>query len=315
MGIAEQKITEKYAVYLGDCIETMKDFNTDMIDLSIYSPPFGGLYHYSSSERDLSNADSYGDFFEHYRFAVREIFRITKQGRCTAVHCSDIPSGNSGCDHLIDLPGDIIKLHEEEKFQFIARHCIWKDALMVRNRTMQKNLTHKTIVDDSAYGGVASADYVLIFRKKGQNKIPISHPNGFTVYHGSKEIPEDIIRFKNYQGSQTKNKYSHWIWRKYASSIWDDVRPGVVLPFQKSRDEDDEKHVHPLQLDIINRTIILRSNIDEVVFTPFMGVGSEVFCAVQNGRKGIGIELKESYYKQALLNLENVKSETGRLYD
>jgi len=307
MAIIDQVTTKNYSLINGDCIEAMKDMPDESIHLSCYSPPFGGLYHYSSSERDLSNCDSYEDFFKHYNFVIKELNRITKKGRCTAVHCMDVPSGNSGGDHLRDFPGDIIRAHEKEGFDWIARHCIWKEPLTVRNRTMQKNLAHKTVVDDSIYCGVASADYLLIFRKKGDNEIPISHPTGLSFYAGERKIPEDVLKFKNYKGNQIENRYSHWIWRQYASSFWDDVRLDHVLPFKQSRDEDDEKHVHPLQLDVINRVIILRTNPNEIVFTPFMGIGSEVYGAVINGRKGIGVELKESYYKQAIMNLKNAK--------
>lgn len=304
MGVIDQKITDNCAIYNGDCIEVMKDMKNGTIDLSVYSPPFCGLYHYSSSERDLSNADSYDDFFDHYRFVVKELFRLTKPGRCTAVHCMDTPSGNGGSDHLVDFPGDIIRLHEKEGFHYIARHCIWKEPLTVRNRTMQKNLAHATVVKDAVYCGVASADYLLIFRKKGENAIPISHPLGLNVYHGERKIPEDLLRYKNYKGKQTENRYSHWIWRQYASSFWDDIRLDNVLKYKGGRDEDDEKHVHPLQLDVINRVIVLRSNPNDVILTPFMGVGSEVYGAVASGRKGIGIELKPSYYQQAIKNIE-----------
>jgi len=232
----------------------------------------------------------------------------------------DTPSGNSGKDHLIDFPGDIIRLHSECGFDFVARHCIWKEPLAVRNRTMQKSLAHKTIVDDSVYCGVASADYLLIFRKKGVNETPVSHAEGLGCYHGEREIPEELLRFKHYKGKQTENRYSHWVWRQYASSFWDDIRIDNVLKYKEGRDEEDEKHVHPLQLDVINRVIVLRSNPGEVVLTPFMGVGSEVYGAVCSGRKGIGIELKPSYYNQAVKNLklahiENNKAEAKLIDD
>jgi DNA modification methylase len=311
MAIENQEITNDYALYNGDCIEVMNDMPDESIHLSVYSPPFGGLYHYSSNDRDLSNADSYDDFFNHYRFVVKELNRITKPGRCTAVHCMDTPSGNSGSDHLIDFPGDIIRLHEEEGFHYIARHAIWKEPLAVRLRTMQKNLAHATLVKDSINCGVASADYLLVFRKKGDNEIPVAHPTGLDYYAGEREIPANIMKFKNYEGNQIENIYSHWIWRQYASSFWDDIRIDHVLKFKEGTKklpgaEDDEKHVHPLQLDVINRVVVLRSNPGETVFTPFMGVGSEVYGAVLNDRKGIGVELKESYYNQAIKNLLHV---------
>ena len=307
MGVKNQVITDDYAIYNGDCIAVMTDMRPESVGLSVYSPPFCGLYHYSSSELDLSNSDSYDDFFTHYRYVVQGLSRLTMPGRCTAVHCMDTPSGNSGSDHIIDFPGDIIRLHESEGFIYIARHCIWKEPLAVRNRTMQKNLAHKTCVEDSIYCGVASADYLLIFRKKGENAIPVAHPTGLQEYYGEREIPADILHLKNYKGKQTENLYSHWIWRQYASSFWDDIKIDRVLQYKGARTEDDEKHVHPLQLDVINRVVIMRSNPGETVFTPFMGVGSEVYGAVINDRKGIGVELKESYYNQAVKNMKQAK--------
>jgi DNA modification methylase len=317
MAIIDQEITDRYALYNGDCMEVMASMPTESIHLSIYSPPFGGLYHYSSNDRDLSNCRDYDQFFEHYAFVVRELSKLTRPGRMTAVHCMDVPSGNCGTDHLIDFPGDIIRLHQKEGFQYIARYSVWKEPLGVRNRTMAKNLAHKTIVDDSSRCSVASADYLLVFRRRGENKIPIRHPHGLTYYAGERKMPADILKYKGYVGNQIENRYSHWIWRQYASAFWDDVRIGRVLPFKQSKDQDDEKHVHPLQLDVIERVIILWSNPGEVVFTPFMGVGSEVFGAVQAKRLGIGVELKPSYYRQALANipfaLKDESSENGIL--
>ena len=215
----------------------------------------------------------------------------------------DVPSGNSGRDYLVDFPGDIIRLHEKQGFGYIARYSVWKEPLGVRNRTMAKNLAHKTIVDDSSLCTVAAADYLLVFRKKGNNPVPIAHPEGLLTYAGEREIPPELLRFKGWKGNQIENRYSHWIWRQYASAFWDDVRIGRVLPFQEAKDEEDEKHVHPLQLDVIERCLILWSNPGETVFTPFMGVGSEVYGAIVNGRKGIGVELKPTYFQQAVKNI------------
>lgn len=304
--VDDQIITDDYAIYLGDCIEVMAGLPDKTVHLSVYSPPFGGLYHYSSSEKDLSNCNDYEQFFDHYDFVVKELFRLTLPGRMTAVHCMDVPSGNSGTDYLIDFPGDIIRLHEKIGFRYIARYAVWKEPLGVRNRTMAKNLAHKSIVDDSSRCSVASADWLLVFRKKGQNSVPISHPNGLIEYYGERPIPADLIKYRGYKGNQIENRYSHWIWRQYASAFWDDVRISNVLPFKESKDEEDEKHIHPLQLDVINRCIVLWSNPGEVVLTPFMGVGSEVYCAVERGRKGIGAELKRSYYNQAAKNLQSL---------
>lgn len=308
MAVIEQKITDNYALYNGDCVEAMQAMPDQSIHLSIYSPPFGGLYHYSSSERDLSNCRDYDQFFEHYAFVVRELARLTMPGRMTAVHCMDVPSGNSGTDHLIDFPGDIIRLHEKEGWHYIARYAIWKEPLAVRNRTMAKNLTHKSIVDDSSRCSVASADWLLVFRRKGENKIPITHPTGLMDYAGERKIPHELLAYRGWKGNQIENRYSHWIWRQYASAFWDDIRLGRVLPFKGARDSEDEKHVHPLQLDVIDRVMVLWSNPGETVLTPFMGVGSEVYGAVCAGRRGVGMELKPSYYRQAVKNLDHAKA-------
>ncbi|MCD9005163.1 site-specific DNA-methyltransferase [Luteimonas sp. XNQY3] len=304
MAVIDQRVADQYALYHGDCIEVMQSLPDERVHLSVYSPPFGGLYHYSSSERDLSNCPDYATFMEHYRFVVRELHRITMPGRMTAVHCMDVPTSNSGCDGLRDFPGDIIRLHEAEGWEYCARHAIWKEPLAVRLRTMQKNLAHATLVADSTKCGVAGADYLLVFRRSGENPVPVAHPTGLTEYAGDRAIPPELFPFRGWQGKQTENRFSHWIWRQYASCFWDDIRVDHVLPYREARDSDDEKHVHPLQLDVIDRIVTLRSNPGEVVFTPFMGVGSEVYSAVALGRKGIGAELKASYFRQAIRNVE-----------
>jgi len=318
MGIKNQKITDKYALYNGDCIEVMQEMANESIDLSIYSPPFCGLYNYSSDERDLSNCGSYQEFFIHYDFVIKEIARLTKAGRISAVHVMDVPGrGNGetalmGCGAntgtgLIDFPGDVIRAHEKHGFVFAGRRAIWKEPLGVRNRTMAKGLAHKQIVLDSTLCDVASADYLLMFRKKGENKIPVKHDQGLLYYSGEKQIPLELQKFRGFKGNQILNQYSHWIWRQYASSVWDDIRIDRVLPYVESREPEDEKHVHPLQLDVIERACVLWSNEDEIVLSPFAGVGSEVYGAVLSNRKGIGIELKTSYYVQMEKNLELCK--------
>lgn len=305
MDVATQKINDRFAIYNADCIEVMQSLPAESIHLSVYSPPFGGLFVYSSSERDLSNCTNYAGFFAHYEFVVEQLARITMPGRMTAVHCMDVPSGNTGTDHYEeDFPGDIIRLHKKHGFQHIARYAIWKEPLAVRNRTMAKNLAHKTIVDDSSRCSVASADYLLVFRRKGQNTIPIAHPVGLLEYAGERKIPHELLPFRGWKGKQIENRYSHWIWRQYASAFWDDIRIGRVLPFKEARDSEDEKHVHPLQLDVVDRVMALWSNPGETVLTPFMGVGSEVYGALCAGRRGVGVELKPSYYRQAEKNVQ-----------
>lgn len=307
-GVLAQEITDRWAIYNADSMDVMAEMPDASIHASIYSPPFAGLYVYSSNDRDVSNARNYAEFREHYGMFVAELLRLTMPGRMTAVHAAPVPSSNSGRDSLFDFPGDVIRLHEENGWDWIARHAIWKEPLAVRNRTMQHNLSHKTIVEDGALGGVASADELLIFRKRGES-VPAAHPTGLDYYAGSESVPADLLKFRNWPDKQTGNRYSHWIWRRYASSVWDDIRLGHVLPFRDAKDPDDEKHVHPLQLDVIARFVQLRTMPGERVLTPFMGVGSEVYESVRLGRIGIGIELKPSYYVQAVRNLAAVDEE------
>lgn len=308
MAVIDQKVTDKYALFNGDCVSVLGTLPDGKVHLSVYSPPFaanggGGLYTYSSSPLDFSNSDSYESFFEQYGFLVDELHRVTMPGRMTGVHCMDVPSGNTGQDSLKDFPGDIIRLHEARGWRYVARYSVWKEPFGVYIRTMQKNLRHCTVVSNAERCACASADYLLMFRRDGVNPVPIEHPTGLTEYVGARQVPEKLLRYKNHPGKQTGNKYSQWVWRQYASAFWDDVRIDRVLPYEAGKDPDDEKHVHPLQLDVIERCVHLWSNPGETVLTPFMGVGSEVFGAVINGRRGIGIELKPSYYKQAIKNL------------
>lgn len=318
MAVHDQLITDRFALYNADCMEVMEAMPTSSIGLSVYSPPFassgaGGLYVYSSSERDLSNCDSYSQFFDQYRFVVRELARITMPGRMSCVHCMDIPRSNSGTDSYIDFPGDIIRLHAEEGFTYAGRHMIWKEPLEVRLRTMQKNLAHASLVADSMDCGIASGDYLLLFRRTGKNAVPVAHPVGMLDYAGERKPPSDILSYRGWTGKQTENRFSHWIWRQYADCMWDDIRFNRVLPYREARDSEDEKHVHPLQLDVIERCVVLRSNPGDKVFTPFMGVGSEVYVPVLLNRLGVGVELKPSYYRQAVKNV--TAAAEGRRFD
>ena len=305
--VADQVIKDRYAIYNGDCVEVMKTLPDESVDLTIYSPPFAGLYQYSSDARDMSNAIDKDEFFEHYGYCIDEVARLTKPGRISAVHCMDIPLSNAGCDAMFDLPGRIIVEHEKRGFVYGGRRVIWKEPLMVRNRTMMKSLHHKTFCEDTTRCSIANADYLLMFRRKGDNKIPVAKPNGILEYSGEQQIPTELMHLRGMEGDQKKNSYSQWIWRQYASSVWMDIRIDRVLDFAESRDLEDEAHVHPLQLDVIERAVMMWSNPGEIVLTPFLGVGSEVFGAVSLGRFGIGIELKPSYFKQACRNLTLVK--------
>ena len=298
---------DRYAIYNTDCVEFASQLPDNCIDMVVYSPPFRGLYNYSSDPRDMSNNDNPDQFYQHYDYLVSQLSRTTKKGRANIVHCCDIPEVNAKQSDVEDLPGKIIEIHKNNGFVFRGRRTIWKEPLAVRMRTMAKDLAHQTVVEDSLDAGIAGADYLLTFIKKGDPETPVSHPTGFDYYAGESPIPSDILKFKNHNGKQTENKYSQWIWRQYASSVWMDIRLGRVLEFKPSRDQDDERHVHPLQMDVIERCVQMYSNPGEKVFTPFMGVGSEVYGAVSLGRRGIGCELKESYFRQASKNLESCK--------
>jgi DNA modification methylase len=321
MKTKDQIITKDYAIYNSDCMEVLPSLPDNSIDLSIYSPPFAGLYNYSSSERDFSNCESKEQFLQQYEYLIAEIARVTKPGRITAVHCTDV--FDNAC-RLWDFPHEIIRMHEKYGFQYRNRITIWKEPLKVRMRTMVKSLMHKLIVEDSTQCFTAMPDYVLVLTKKGDNAVPVVHPRGLTRYFGATPILPNILQaFNNANGTEfteeqlweylkttfadhedpKSNKLSHYIWQRYASSVWDDIRIDNVLPFRDSKEEDDEKHVHPLQLDVIDRLVELYSNEGETVLTPFMGVGSEVYSPVSLGRKAIGIELKDSYFKQAKINL------------
>lgn len=318
----DQKITQDYAIYNSDCMYVLPTLNNESVDLSIYSPPFAGLYNYSSSENDFSNCESKEQFLEQYEYLVEQVSRVTKKGRITAVHCTDVYDNTC---RLWDFPNEIIRIHQRHGFEYRNRITVWKEPLKVRMRTMVQSLMHKFVVEDATKCFTAMPDYVLIFTKKGENKTPVTHLEGFKEYFGATPILPNILqawnnanndnfnesqlwdylnkKYKNHKDPKT-NKLSHYIWQRYASSVWDDVRIDNVLPFRDSREEDDEKHVHPLQLDVIDRLVEMYSNKGEVVLTPFMGVGSEVYSSVSLGRKAIGIELKDSYYKQSCINIE-----------
>lgn len=323
--VKNQIITDRYAIYNDDCMNVIRQLEDESIDLSVYSPPFAGLYNYSSSPEDFSNCETKEQFIEQYDYLVKELSRVTKKGRINAVHCTDV--FDNTC-RLWDFPHEIIKLYEKHGFEYRNRITIWKEPLKVRMRTMVQSLMHKFIVEDSTKCFTAMPDYILVFTKKGDNQVPVTHPFGINEYAGETPILPNILRAYNNANNtdftseelwehlnkinedDNITKLNHYIWQRYASSVWDDIRIDNVLPFIDSKEEDDEKHVHPLQLDCIDRIVELYSNPDEVVFTPFMGVGSEVFSPVSMGRKAIGVELKESYFKQATLNLK----EAGKRY-
>lgn len=320
--VKDQVITENYAIYNSDCMLVLPTLENESVDLVVYSPPFAGLYNYSSSENDFSNCESKEQFLEQYEFLVQQMARVTKAGRINAVHCTDVHDNRC---FLWDFPAEIIKIHQKYGFHYRNRITIWKEPLKVRMRTMVQSLMHKFIVEDSTKCFTAMPDYVLIFTKKGENEVPVTHPFGINHYAGEIPILPNILRAWNNANETNLNevelwehlnninedekitKLNHYIWQRYASSVWDDIRIDNVLPFKDSKEEDDEKHVHPLQLDVIDRIVELYSNPNEVVLTPFAGVGSEVYSPVSLGRKAIGIELKDSYFKQMVLNMKDAK--------
>lgn len=313
--IKDQIITENYAIYNSDCMFVLPQIWTESIDLSVYSPPFAGLYNYSSSENDFSNCETREQFMQQYEYLITELSRVTKSGRINAVHVTDIHDKDGG---LWDFPHAVIELHEKHGFKYMNRITIWKEPLKVRMRTMVRSLMHKLIVEDSTECFTANPDYVLIFKKAGENLVPVEHQKGLEYYAGETPIlPAMVEKYGTFEQLKSKyaghqdpktNKLSHIIWQRYASSVWDDVRIDEVLKFKNTKDEDDEKHVHPLQLDVIDRIVELYSNPGEVVLTPFSGVGSEVFSPVSMGRKAIGIELKDTYYKQSIENMKDAET-------
>lgn len=312
--IKEQIITDLYALYCGDCMDVLPTLPPESCDLSVFSPPFLGLYNYSSSERDFSNCDTREQGLTQYEFLVKELSRVIKPGRICAVHCTDLMNKDGS---QFDYPHEIEEIHKRHGFKRMNKITIWKEPLKVRMRTMVKSLMHKLIVEDSTECFTAMPDYVLIFKKNGDNVVPVTHELGLTHYAGANPIlPEMVEKYGTFEQLTAKykghtdpktNKLSHIIWQRYASSVWDDIRIDEVLQYRESKDQDDEKHVHPLQLDVIDRVVELYTNPGEVVLTPFMGVGSEVYSPVRMGRKAIGIELKESYFKQAIKNLSGIE--------
>ena len=314
----QQTIEDNYAIYNSDCMEVLPTLPDNSIDMSVYSPPFAGLYNYSSSYRDFSNCDTKEDFLTQYEYLIKEMSRVTKPGRINAVHVTEVVQNNGDS---WDFPNEVIRLHQAHGFQYKGRVTIWKEPLKVRMRTMVKSLMHKLIVEDATQCFPAQPDYLLIFKKKGEAEVPVTHQHGLNKYYGEIPILPNILQAWNNANKSNLNaeelwqhlneinepegitKLNHYIWQRYASSVWDDIRINNVLPYRDSREDDDEKHVHPLQLDVIDRCVDLWTNPGETVFTPFMGVGSEVYSPVSLGRKAIGIELKDSYYKQAVINL------------
>ncbi len=301
MAAIDQVITDKYALYHGDSCEVLMDLPAQSVGMAIFSPPFADLYSYSDDPADLGNSRGYAEFFDHFAFIVEGLRHVMQPGRNVVVHCIDIPAmkERDGYIGLKDFPGDLIRAFVAKGFVYHSRHVIWKDPLTEATRTKALGLMHKQIQKDSVMCRAGLPDYLLTFRAPGANVTPIAHNEGLSVYAGADDPGGKGV------------KRSHHIWRRYASPVWMDIRQTNTIAFREARDDDDEKHICPLQLDVIDRAIALWSNPGEVVLTPFMGVGSEVYGAVLNGRVGMGIELKGSYYRQAAKNVRRAEAKAA----
>lgn len=270
---------EKYTAYHGDSVHVTSQFPDECLDFSIYSPPFSNLFVYSDSIADMGNAANDTEFYEHYSFLVEQLFRMTLPGRMSAVHCSDLPltKWKDGEIGIKDLSGKIIEVHEKAGWVLYSRVTIWKDPVVEMTRTKALGLLHKQLLKDSCRSRTGMPDYLLVFRKPGTNPKPIQH---------------------------TKENFPVSQWQEWASPVWMTVNQTNVLNVSEARSEKDEKHLCPLQLDVIERALIMWSNPGDKVLSPFMGIGSEGVCSLKAGRKFIGIELKAEYFKQALRYLE-----------
>lgn len=310
MKAVNQVVTDKYAIYEGDSCELMKEIPDCSIGFSIHSPPFEGLYKFSNSDRDISNSEG-GQFWKHYQFIIRELLRITKDGRSCSVHVMQLPTyrTRNGYIGMRDFRGEVIRAYQDCGWLFSSEVCIWKDPVVAQQRTKSIRLLHKQVVKDSILSGQGLADYVVTFRKPGENVEPVA--GCFDMWIGDGDGP-DPSKFTT--STDTRNRFSIECWQKYASPVWTDIRQGRTLQHRAGRDEKDEQHISPLQLDVIERCIALWSNEGDTVFTPFLGIGSEVYAAVEMGRRGIGIELKSSYFTQAAKNINEAVRHKNDLF-
>lgn len=310
----DQSITEEYALYHGDCVEVTRGIPENSIHYSIFSPPFASLYTYSNSERDMGNCKDDNDFLHHFGYLVHELYRVTMPGRLVSFHCMDIPAMKSrdGFIGLKDFPAQLRQMFEDEGFIYHSRVAIWKDPLIEATRTKALGLMHKQLEKDSAMCRQGLPDYLITMRKPGDNPEPISHPGGLTSFAGEdeptapKKEPEltDSRVHKDKSLSKQDPVYSHHVWRRYASPVWMDINQSNTLNRNPARDDKDEKHICPLQLDVIERALQLWSNPGDIVLSPFAGIGSEGYVSLKMGRRFVGVELKESYFQVAKSNLD-----------
>lgn len=314
MEILNQKIDDRYAMYNGDCVEVLKGITENSIHYSIFSPPFASLYTYSNSDRDMGNSASDNEFYEHFKFLISELYRVTMPGRLLSFHCMDLPMMKSrdGVIGLKDFPGELIRMFTDAGFIYHSKVTIWKDPLVEATRTKALGLLHKQICKDSSMCRQGLPDYLVTMRKPGENPELIAHPEGFESYIGEDEpegakIERPQPDAEKYEKKEKYNEvpvYSHQVWRKYASPVWVDIRQSNTLNGKSAREEQDERHICPLQLDVIARGINLWTNENDIVLDPFAGIGSSNYVALKMGRRTIGVELKENYYNLALENVE-----------
>jgi DNA modification methylase len=294
----DEVVGERYAIYQGDACELIRAIPDNSIQFGIHSPPFEGLYKFSGSDRDLSNSER-GDFWTHYHFLIAEMLRITMPGRIHAVHVMQLPTSKrrDGFIGMRDFRGEVVRAYQAAGWQMHSEVCIWKDAVVAQARSKSHRLNHKQIVKDRSISGQALADYVVAFRKPGENDEPIS--GALRRYVGEGTGP-DFAKYTT--DDDNRNWYSIEVWQRYAQPVWMDIRQTRTLQYLTAKENGDEQHISPLQLDVIERCIDLWSNPDDIVFTPFLGIGSEVWGALAAGRRGIGFELKGKYFEIARAN-------------
>lgn len=311
-----QVVTPEYAIYEGDSCELIRAIPGDSIDFGVHSPPFEGLYKFSNFDRDISNNEGPG-FWEHYAFLIQELLRVTKPGRLHSVHVMQLPTSKTrhGFIGMRDFRGEVIRAYEDAGWIFHSEVCIWKDPVVAQQRTKSIRLLHKQITKDSTISGQGLADYVVTFRKPGENVEPVAGMFDAFIGDGLDVSDEAWRRYASNPPPGSPGNWKPWpidmwrsvlVWQRYASPVWTDINQTRTLQYRSARDEKDEVHISPLQLDVIERCIDLWSLPGEVVLTPFLGIGSEVYAAVEAGRRGIGFELKPSYFAQAVKNVERL---------
>ena len=308
MKVIDQKITDQYSVYHADTVEVAQTLPDNSVHHSCFSPPFEMLFCYSNSDRDLGNSRSSNEFWDHYRFLIEQQFRVMMPGRLVAIHCMNLPTSKQNHGHIgiRDFRGEIIRAYQAAGFIYHSEVVIWKDPVTAMQRTKALGLLHKTIKKDSSMSRQGIPDTMVIMRKPGTNPEPIegalTHYSGDAPPAGFRRVDYDDNRCAYVTHSDDSTPID--IWQRYASPVWMDIDQSDTLNFREGRDSDDERHICPLQLGVIERCLQLWSMPGEVVWSPFMGVGSEGYVSLRMGRKFIGAELKESYYKLALRNLE-----------